>query len=143
MKEKFTYILVVVALLLGSASSISGQIASNTYQDVAKYESIDTDIRAMRFATMPNFRYKYDDYIQYSPGVVLIGLKAFGVGADIPLMAGRGLSANLRANTLSYKDGNIAMMYDGFLGIYQNFLFVRILELQLKAMLGYTTSFFW
>lgn len=29
------------------------------------------------------------------------------------------------------------MMYDGFIGLYQNFLFVKILELQIKGMIGY------
>lgn len=40
--------------------------------------SIDTDLRQMRFNAVPGFRYRYDDYIQYTPAVLLTGLKAFG-----------------------------------------------------------------
>lgn len=40
--------------------------------------SFDTDIRQLRNNAVPGFRYKYDNYIQYSPAVLLVGLKAFG-----------------------------------------------------------------
>lgn len=40
--------------------------------------SIDTDLRQMRFNAAPGFRYRYDDYIQYSPAILMTGLKAFG-----------------------------------------------------------------
>lgn len=40
--------------------------------------SIDLDIRQMRYNAVPNFHYTYDDWLQYSPAVVLVGLKAFG-----------------------------------------------------------------
>lgn len=43
--------------------------------------SIDTDIRAIRNNDFPTFRYKYDDYLQYSPAVVTVGMKAFGYGS--------------------------------------------------------------
>ncbi len=303
-------ILVFIGLLIVSGTSVIGQTVPNTYRDVAKYESIDTDIRAMRFATMPNFKYSYDDYLQYAPGVVMLGVKAFGyegrtkwgpmlvadafstsimagtvlgikysvgrlrpdgskrtsfpsghtataftaatflhkeygwrspwwsfgaytvatatglsrifnnrhymsdvvvgagigigavhlgyylselifrdktisegyvkpefyydftvphyvaelmfgrrfivggkadfaanklpyrgssvgLGAEIPLLPGVGIAAILRANTLSYKSGDVSMMYDGFFGLYQNFFFAKILELQIKGMIGY------
>lgn len=40
--------------------------------------SFDTDIRQLRNNAVPGFRYKYDNYIQYSPAVLMVGLKAFG-----------------------------------------------------------------
>ncbi len=40
--------------------------------------SIDTDLRQLRNNAIPGFRYRYDDYIQYSPAVLMAGLKAFG-----------------------------------------------------------------
>lgn len=40
--------------------------------------SFDTDIRQLRNNAVPGFRYKYDNYIQYSPAVLLVGLKALG-----------------------------------------------------------------
>jgi len=40
--------------------------------------SIDTDIRLLRNNALPEFTYKCDDYIQYSPAVLMIGLKVFG-----------------------------------------------------------------
>lgn len=310
MKNKVIFFAVCIGLILNFSVSANAQVVPNTYKDVAQKESIDTDIRAMRFATMPNFKYSYDDYLQYSSGVLVLGLKSFGyegrtkwgpmvvadafsvglmagtilgtkyavgrlrpdgsrhnsfpsghtatafttatmlhleygwkspwwsfgaytvatatglarimnnrhymsdvvvgagvgigavhlgyylselifkektfekgyvkpefeydysvphyvaeimfgrrfivgkssdfasdvlpyrgssvgVGTEIPLMAGAGVSAVVRANTLSYKDGNVAMMYDGFFGLYQNFYFAKVLELQLKGMLGY------
>ncbi|MCM1502136.1 MAG: phosphatase PAP2 family protein [Bacteroidales bacterium] len=39
---------------------------------------MDMDIRQLRFNAAPAFRYRYDDYIQYSPAVLMAGLKAFG-----------------------------------------------------------------
>lgn len=40
--------------------------------------SFDLDIRQMRHSIMPDFRHRYDDYIQYSPAVLMVGMKAFG-----------------------------------------------------------------
>ncbi|MBR8708645.1 phosphatase PAP2 family protein [Bacteroides pyogenes] len=39
----------------------------------------DKDFRVIRNSYIPHFRYHYDDYLQYSPGVVMLGLKAFGI----------------------------------------------------------------
>ena len=41
--------------------------------------SIDTDFMQMRHNGIPNFRYHYDDFLQYTPGVALLGMKAFSV----------------------------------------------------------------
>ncbi len=39
----------------------------------------DTHFRRLRNDFMPRFRFHLDDYTQYAPGAVLLGLKAFGV----------------------------------------------------------------
>lgn len=52
--------------------------AGQTGQASALKSSIDTDIRQLRDNAVPGFRYRYDDYIQYSPAVLMAGLKAFG-----------------------------------------------------------------
>lgn len=39
----------------------------------------DRSFSNMRNAYIPRFHAHYDDYLQYSPGVVMLGLKAFGV----------------------------------------------------------------
>lgn len=39
----------------------------------------DQAFQNMRNSYIPRFRSSYDDYLQYSPGVVLLGLKSFGV----------------------------------------------------------------
>lgn len=44
----------------------------------AQLASIDTDIKHIRDNAIPSFRYKYDDYLQYAPAALTIGLKAFG-----------------------------------------------------------------
>lgn len=38
--------------------------------------NIDTDIRWIRHWAMPDFRHIYDDYMQYAPAVILVGVKA-------------------------------------------------------------------
>lgn len=38
----------------------------------------DTEIRHIRNNAIPGFRHTYDDYLQYTPGVLAIGLKAAG-----------------------------------------------------------------
>lgn len=48
--------------------------------DVASAESYgpDASIRQIRNNAFPDFSCAYDDYLQYSPAVVLLGMKAFG-----------------------------------------------------------------
>lgn len=48
------------------------------YTQSAPKQNIDTDIRALRNEAMPAFRWHYDDYLQYSPAAVMLGLKACG-----------------------------------------------------------------
>lgn len=40
--------------------------------------TIDTDIYTLRNNAIPHFRYHYDDYFQYVPAGVMVGLKAMG-----------------------------------------------------------------
>lgn len=40
--------------------------------------SWDSDIRTFRFNIDPGFRHSYDDYLQYSPGVLMLTLKSLG-----------------------------------------------------------------
>lgn len=42
-------------------------------------KNIDNDFYKMRHVYTPNFRYKYDDYLQYAPAALLLGLKFSGV----------------------------------------------------------------
>lgn len=39
----------------------------------------DTDIRSIRLNDIPSFRYKYDDYLQFSPAAAMILMRACGV----------------------------------------------------------------
>ncbi len=63
--------LFTVTLLLGSLMESYAQYSSNTFV-------FDRGIYDLRMSTIPNFRYKYDDYLQYSPAALMIGLKACG-----------------------------------------------------------------
>lgn len=40
--------------------------------------SIDTDLHALRNCVIPGFHYSYDDYLQYAPAALTLGLKACG-----------------------------------------------------------------
>lgn len=40
--------------------------------------SFDTDIHSIRNSIIPDFRYKYDDYLQYAPAALMVGMKAGG-----------------------------------------------------------------
>lgn len=65
-------IAVVLCLLLGGAAIPAlGQSAPPSY-------NFDTDIMAIRDEAVPTFRWHYDDYLQYAPAGVMLGLKAFG-----------------------------------------------------------------
>lgn len=50
----------------------------STFTAEAQRQSIDTDILALRNAAVPSFNWHYDDYLQYGPAGVMLGLKAFG-----------------------------------------------------------------
>lgn len=63
-------IISVVSLLLWSGLSSHGQTITG--------HNLDTDIYTLRNDLVPDFRYHYDDWIQYAPVGVMVGLKAFG-----------------------------------------------------------------
>ena len=55
---------------MDSAFSVSAQTAST---DIV----LDKGILELRNNVIPDFRYSYDDYLQYSPAAVMVG---FGTG---------------------------------------------------------------
>ena len=71
MKIKILHILFAVTLLIGSMTEISAQYSGEAF-------IVDRGIYDIRMSTIPNFRYKYDDYLQYPPAALMIGLKACG-----------------------------------------------------------------
>lgn len=75
MKKYLIYICIALASALLSASDADAQIANTVPQPNF---TIDTDIYELRFATMPNFSYMYDDITQYAPAALTVGLKVFG-----------------------------------------------------------------
>lgn len=72
--KNFTHIIIcfAVAMLFQMVSA-----GSASCQETFPNHNIDTDIRDLRNSIAPNFRYCYDDYLQYSPSLILVGLKAF------------------------------------------------------------------
>ncbi len=67
MKKLISHILLVCTMLFAGAS------VSNAQQN-----NFDSDIAAIRNNAVPDFNYSYDDYLQYSPAAVMLGMKAFG-----------------------------------------------------------------
>ncbi len=67
MKRLISNILLVCTMLF------AGTAVSN-----ARQNNFDTDIAAIRNNAVPDFNYSYDDYLQYSPAAVMLGMKAFG-----------------------------------------------------------------
>lgn len=68
--KKLKYIITVIGLLLGCVLSSDAQ----TVMDFG----IDKDILTLRNDVMPQFRYHYDDWLQYAPAGVMVALKAAG-----------------------------------------------------------------
>ena len=69
MKRILGHITLVLALFISGAACPS--------HAQARY-SFDTDIHAIRNSIIPGFHYTYDDWLQYSPAALTIGLKAAG-----------------------------------------------------------------
>ena len=44
----------------------------------AQYNRFDSDINSLRNASLQNFRFTYDDYLQYSPAGLMVVMKACG-----------------------------------------------------------------
>ena len=57
---------------------IGGMTVSAYAQSAPAKQNIDTDLWTLRNTSIPNFRYHYDDYLQYAPAAVMLGLKSFG-----------------------------------------------------------------
>ena len=75
MKRLIIYILIAFASLFTAQTTAEAQIANSVPQPNF---TMDTDIYELRFATIPSFHYIYDDFTQYAPAAVMLGLKAFG-----------------------------------------------------------------
>lgn len=69
-----------VTCIIACISAISAMAQyNNTYGGpTAGTFSFDGGIRQLRFNAMPGFSSSYDDYLQYAPAAVLVGMKAFG-----------------------------------------------------------------
>lgn len=63
--------------LISSICLIVLSLLSSDAQTARDY-TIDTDIYTLRNDVIPNFRYHYDDWLQYAPAGALVALKAAG-----------------------------------------------------------------
>lgn len=66
----------LIYLILAAISCVWNPCASSAQK--AYKSNIDTDLNILRNSVMPEFSCAADDYLQYSPAAVMIGLKAFG-----------------------------------------------------------------
>ena len=58
--------------------SITG-VSGISYAQIAPgRQTIDTDLLALRNTVVPDFHHSYDDYLQYAPAGLMVGLKACG-----------------------------------------------------------------
>jgi len=71
MKRNLYHITVVIVLFLMGPMSASAQYLNGDY-------SFDSDIFYIRQSAIPDFRYSYDDWLQYAPAAVMVGVKATG-----------------------------------------------------------------
>lgn len=77
MKSILSFFCLLLLLAL-YAVRVKAQIHPQEQPKPADPIVFDMGIRQIRKNMMPDFRYKYDDYLQYSPAVVMFGMKAFG-----------------------------------------------------------------
>ena len=75
MNKILTYIILTFTLLFSALATADAQVANAVPEQ--KY-TFDTDIFDLRHAAMPNFHYIYDDFTQYAPAALVLGLKAAG-----------------------------------------------------------------
>lgn len=66
-----TVIIIILCLLIVTGKNASAQYAVQGF-------TFDTDIQSIRTACIPDFRYTYDDFLQYAPAAVMAGFKAAG-----------------------------------------------------------------
>lgn len=63
-----------------------------------------------------------------------------GVSTDIPLAPGKGLTGRASASSLTYSSSEVTTLYSIMGGGFYNFNFAKVMELQLKAMIGYASE---
>ena len=74
---------------------------------------LDHNILDLRNSAVPNFHYKYDDYLQYAPAALMLGLKACGVEGQtpwVPMLVADACSAGIMAiavNGIKYTVGRL------------------------------------
>ena len=71
MKRLLLYTLTTVFLLSSFSLEADAQYATERF-------SFDSDISDIRESIVPNFRYTYDDWLQYGPAALMVGLKTAG-----------------------------------------------------------------
>lgn len=47
----------------------------------AQYNRFDSDINSLRNSSLQNFRFTYDDYLQYSPAGLIVVMKAYATSS--------------------------------------------------------------
>ena len=71
MKRILTYILTFILLLQAFGWQAEAQYAAGRF-------SFDSNISDIREACVPDFHYTYDDWLQYGPAALMVGLKVSG-----------------------------------------------------------------
>lgn len=69
--KRLLFIYLSVALMIAGNSDVTAQTIPARY-------SLDTDLLMLRNTVAPDFRHHYDDYTQYAPAALMVGLKACG-----------------------------------------------------------------
>ncbi|MGN0188038.1 MAG: phosphatase PAP2 family protein [Candidatus Cryptobacteroides sp.] len=75
MRLYFAILLLLLTACMGM--KVRGQIDPTQVQ-VTNPIVFDLEIQQIRMSHLPSFRHHYDDYLQYSPAALMLGLKAFG-----------------------------------------------------------------
>ena len=77
---------------------------ARTNAQMPERHSLDSDIAALRNNWMPAFDYSYDDYLQYAPAGVMLGLKIGGYEGRSEwgrMLASDAFSAAIMAGTVN------------------------------------------
>lgn len=104
MRRYLGHILILLTLLISGGANLSH--AQTRY-------SFDTDIYAIRNSIIPGFHYTYDDWLQYSPAALMVGLKAAGYESRSSwgrMLASDAVSAGIMAiavNGVKYSVGRL------------------------------------
>lgn len=101
----FAVFIIIAALKLCFIPTVSAQTAPSY--------NIDTDILAIRNISIPSFQWHYDDYLQYAPAALMVGMKACGYESRSSwgrMLASDAFSAGVMAiavNSLKYSIGRL------------------------------------